>query len=141
MTSTSFPSAAPAKARLPKLSPRLWLCTISIPATAITADVLMRHIELPFWLRVPVALAPLVPGAFFLRELARSFARADELALHIAREALAFVFFGLIGVMICVDLLRNAGVLPGFVWSTATLLIAMVALALVGTWFASRRYR
>jgi O-antigen/teichoic acid export membrane protein len=134
-------SSAPPRARIRGLGLGLWLWAVAIPAVAIAVDVSMRHVELPMAVRVLLALAPLVPGVFFVRGLRRVFAKSDELALHVTQEAFSFVFFGLIGVMISVDLLRNAGVLSGFVWTTGRLSVAMVGLLLLGTWLANRRYR
>ena len=77
----------------------------------------------------------------FLREQKRALARSDELALRIANEAFAFAFYALIGLFICVDLLENAGVLPGFAWNTLRLTVALFALMTIGSLLSSRRYR
>ena len=114
---------------------------MAVPACAILVDQLMRRVELPLPLRVILSLAPLVPGVVFLIKQNRALAQADELALRIVNEAFAFVFYALLGLFVCVDLLENAGVLVGFQWSTLTLSIAMFVLMGLGTLIAERRYR
>jgi hypothetical protein len=140
MNSTSSATKAPARARV-GMTPQLWLWALAVPAIAVSADQLMRHAELPSTARVLLAFSPLVPGAIFLRVQARVLARADELAVRIANEAYAFVFYALIGLFICVDLLENSGILAGFGWNTLRLTVAMFVLMIIGTLISNRRYR
>jgi hypothetical protein len=123
-----------------KLPTRLVVLALCFPAVAVAVNALLWT-EPPVWLRVGLALTPLIPGAFFLRAQRRALAKADELGLHVASEAFGFVFYALIGLFVCVDLLRNAGVLPDFAWTTGKLLVAMLGLALIGAWVSNRRYR
>jgi hypothetical protein len=132
---------APRVLFVPILAGRQWLWLLGVPACAAVANECMRHVSLPVWLRVLLSLAPLLPGVRFLQLQREAFAKADELQLHIVREAFAFTFYALIGTFISVDLLENAGVLHGFAWDTKRLIVAMVCLLGLGTAWSARRYR
>ena len=105
------------------------------------ADGVMRHLDVPFWWRIPLALTPLLPLIAALRVQKQALAKSDELARHIARDAFAFAFYALFGLFVCVDLLRNGGVVPDFVWRAKWLHGAMGVSLLLGFVWSGWRYR
>ncbi len=124
-----------------KVNVRLLGWALCMPLMAAGIDALNRNFALPLPARALLCLAPLVPGFVFMRHYKRAIAGADELRLLIERDACVFTIFGLVGVFICVDLLENADVLPGFVWTTKTLSLAILCLYGLGVFFTARRYR
>lgn len=139
MNSTHVTSAEQ-KPRL-KFDVRLFLWGGSAPVCAGAVAALMRYCEIPFWLRILLALTPLLPLFMSLRVLKQSLACSDELARHIARDAFAFAFYALFGLFICMDLLRSGGVLPGFVWDMKWLITAMGTMLALGLGWSGWRYR
>jgi hypothetical protein len=113
------------------------ICIVAVSVGAFSFD----HIGgLPRWLRVLVALTPLVPIAMYLRSTNQATAKVDELALHIRREAYGFAFWALVGIIVCVQLLQNAGLMPGFNWGPLPLVSIMLALLVAGAVISHRRY-
>ena len=66
----------------------------------------------------------------------------DELEQLITRRALSFAFYGLLIVVLVVEQLQCAALIPQFAWSNAVLLLAMIFLLLAGiVWSKLRYYR
>ncbi|HEX2101895.1 MAG TPA: hypothetical protein VHF69_14580 [Candidatus Synoicihabitans sp.] len=135
------PASSPLRAERARLFRRLWFWALCFPVAAVAVDQLMRHVTVPMPLEILLALVPLAPAIMFFRVQTRAWSLGDELEVHIGREALVFAFYGQIVLYVCVDLLRNAGVLPYFQWTTRSLVIALAALVLLGSAVARLRYR
>ena len=99
--------------------------------------------DLPIWFRVLIALIPAVPLAMYLRSISLDTVEIeiDELAVHVRREAYGFVFCAMIGLLVCVNLLDKAGVMPDFRWGSTQLIMIMLALLIIGAAISSRRFR
>lgn len=100
----------------------------------------MENWAVPLWLRIPLALSPLLP-LVALALTSRTRVKSDELDLHIHREAVTFAFYGLFVILICVELLIRGRVLAGFVWTVETLITAMLLVLGLGYVWIWRRYR
>jgi O-antigen/teichoic acid export membrane protein len=87
--------------------------------------------------RWAAVLAPLVPVAFVVRAVVRSFGRMDELQRRIQIEALAFAFAGGSFLTLTVGFLQIVG-LPSLSWLLVWPIFA-VLWAIGGAW-AQRRY-
>jgi hypothetical protein len=112
-------------------------------AMAICAKVsagVLRHWDVPYWLKIFLALMPLLPLVVGTR-MSTTVVQADELAVKIHHDAVVFAFYALFAVLICVDLLSKGGVLTGFGWNTEWIVGTMLAMLAAGYGWAYRRYR
>lgn len=116
----------------------VWGMAVVACATAI--DGVIQHYAPRMWLRIPLALVPLVPFALLVRDAMRLLAEADELERQIAREAMGFALCGLVGLVLCIDLLRTVGVWPDFVWNFKWFVTALWLLLTLGATLSARRY-
>jgi peptidoglycan/LPS O-acetylase OafA/YrhL len=107
---------------------------VILVATAVI--LLSRFPETPW--RIPIALAPAIPGIIVAVAVAREIGRRDELQRQIQLEALAFAFAATAIVALSLGLLANAGIQQ--INSTFYVPI-MVGLWGVGQILAARRYR
>jgi len=82
----------------------------------------------------------MVPGFMFLRSFYHVPKEEDELVAHIWREACTFAFVALLGVILSVTMLEEAGVLKIFAWDNRGMGVLWLALLLTGTAVSSRRY-
>jgi hypothetical protein len=137
----SAPSISEQKKVRLRLGIQLVLWGIAVSMCAGAVDGVMKNYDLPVWLRIALALTPLLPLVAALRLQKKAMAHTDELVQHMAREAFAFAFYALFGLFICVDLLRNGGVLADFVWTSKWLMTAMGAMLALGFGLSSWRYR
>jgi hypothetical protein len=101
-----------------------WMVVFKASSDAVEA--IFTHYELAAWLRVMVALVPVLPFAIVARLHWRAVLRGDELTRHIARETHVIALYALLAVFIAVDLLKAGGLLSNFVWKTKSLFLAMV---------------
>lgn len=122
-----------------QIGSRAW--SVGIVLVSVVASSLGQIDGLPRWLRGLIALTPLVPVAMYLRSTRQVTPDVDELALHIRREAYGFAYWALTGMIVCVQLLQNAGVVPDFSWGPLTLVVVMFVLLIVGAVLSRRRYR
>ena len=123
-----------------KIFLRLVAGGVSMSVISGLAKGVLGHWDVPFWARVLIALAPLLP-LLALACTPSPLAKADELEMRINQESTAFAFYGLFAVVVVVDLLGRGGVLSGFVWKTEFLFIAMFLLLVLGYGWAACRYR
>lgn len=96
---------------------------------------------MPQWLRLTLAVAPIVPLALYLGSIGRDKAAVDELALRVRHEAYGFAFHATIGLLVCFHLLESAGVIKNLTLGTTQLIVGMLALLVVGAAISGRRYR
>lgn len=89
-------------------------------------------------LRMAVALAPVVPGIVYIRIMVQDLAKLDEMYRRIYLEAVAAAFAGLFLFLMIYPGVQKAGIVGEL--EPAAVVLVMVALALVGYFFASRRY-
>lgn len=115
--------------------------SVGIVLVSVAAFNLDHITGLPQWLRVLIAITPLVPIAMYLRSTSQKTAEVDELALHIRREAYGFAYWALTGIIVCVQSLQNAGVIPDFSWGPQSLVVIMLALLIVGAAISRRSFR
>ena len=98
------------------------------------------HYEGPWWMRLGFLLLPwLVFGLFGL--CLRGVRLEDELEQLITRRALGFAFYGMLVVVLVVEQLQCAVLIPRFAWSNGVLLLAMIVLLLAGIGWSKLRYR
>lgn len=100
----------------------------------------MQHWDLAIWMRVLLALSPLLP-LFVLWRLSRTEIKADELDLRINQEASVFAFYGMVVVLMVTDLLVKGSVLVGFTWQSEWLILTAVLLFGLGYAVSMFRYR
>jgi hypothetical protein len=119
-----------------------WILTIVYPLTAALVSQCVLRLDLPQWLGGVLAVVPFIPGVFWIRAMLRAMrGQLDELQWKLFMESVAFIPPGLLGLAVCVDILRHAGLFLDFKWSTGTLAIATAALFFVGGCVAGRRFR
>jgi len=119
---------------------RFFLVGISMTVIQKASAATMQYWEVPTWMKVLLALSPLLP-LFALWRLARTEGKADELDLRINQEAGVFAFYGMFVVLLVTDLLLKGGLLVGFVWQSEWLIIAAVLLFGLGYAVSLLRYR
>ncbi len=119
-----------------------WILTFTYPVTAMAASQCALRLELPTWLGVLLAVIPFVPGVLWIRAMLRTLRSSlDELQWKLLMESVAFIPPGLLGLAVSVDILRHAGLVADFKWTTGTLTIAIAGLFLVGGRVAGRRFQ
>lgn len=119
----------------------LWGVLLTAFCTAAVKGIL-RHYEVSLGLRVPLALAPLLPFLYAIYAYHRDTrGRSDELDQRISSDASAAGFYGFFIIITVVDMLEIGGVLPRFVWTKDWLLGAMIASLLAGWIWSVRRFR
>jgi hypothetical protein len=77
------------------------------------ARLILSSSALPDGARAALALAPLLPGLWYLRDLWRWMRGLDELQRRIQFEAVCFGALGMLGVALMADLWRGAGFQTG----------------------------
>ena len=121
------------------LPPLLWGLAAGLTATGATALFVLTR--LPLSAR---AIAVAVPLAFCLGYIAcvvRMFRQVDELQRRIQLESLGFAFPATALLVMAVDLLEQAGIVPVVRWGWGGLVAAMCLLWCLGWIIACRRYR
>jgi len=121
------------------LPPLLWGLAAGLSAAGATAVFVLTKLPLP-----ARAALVIVPVAFCLGYVAcvvRLFRQVDELQRRIQLESLGFAFPATAVLVMAVDLLEQAGVIPAVRWGWSGLVTAMCLLWLTGWVFACRRYR
>ena len=93
------------------------------------------------WVRILLTLLPILPLSVLFRLYWKLLGEEDELERHITRDAFVFAFFATLGVFICTDLLRDAGVLSDFVWKTRSLFYVMIVTLAVSHSVSAWRFR
>lgn len=93
------------------------------------------------WLKVVIALLPMIPTLFAARAIARRIRDSDELQRRVQLEAAAIA--GLVVGMFtfCIGFLQVAGVLPAFKGDMFLVWPLMCGVWGVAFWWAKRRYR
>jgi hypothetical protein len=119
-----------------------------LPAVALAwivlyfaARVALSRLELEPWLRVGIALVPVVPFVGVLWLVAAAVRGMDELERRVHLEALALAFPLATLLLMTLGLLQRAVPLPFEDWSYAHVWIYLPLFYLVGLAFAWRRYR
>ncbi len=134
------PQGAPRQTR--SAGRTFWILTVAYPVTAVAASQCVLRLGLPAWLGGVLAVVPFVPGVLWIRAMLRSLRGSlDELQWKLFMESVAFIPPGLLGLAVSVDILRHAGLLLDFKWTTGTLAIATAGLFFVGGRVAGRRFQ
>jgi drug/metabolite transporter (DMT)-like permease len=105
------------------------------------ARVLLKSFEMGTWLRVFVAIAPIIPFAFLLLGIIRGIRQMDELERRIQLEALGVAFPLTFLLLMTLGLLELAIRLKPEDWSYRHLWPFMVVFYLIGLILAKRRYQ
>ncbi|HTT58018.1 MAG TPA: hypothetical protein VMF63_12960 [Opitutaceae bacterium] len=121
------------------VSPTLWGLAAGLSAAAAT--VLFVLFKLPVPLRLVIALLPILPSLCYVGCVVRMFRQVDELQRRIQLEALGFAFPATAILVMAVDLLEQAKVLPAVHWGWSGLVVAMCLLWFAGWIRACRRYQ
>jgi len=121
------------------LPPLLWGLASGLSAAAAT--VLFVFFKMPLPLRAVVAVLPLLPSLGYVFCVVRMFRRADELQRRIQLESLGFAFPATAILVMAVDLLEQAKIMPGIHWGWSGLVTAMCLFWIAGWVMASRRYQ
>lgn len=119
-------------------SPR-WSVTAGI--ACIVSFELGRIEGMPPIARAVFAVLPLVPMFFLLRSLGWSRTSSDELVGLVHQKASEFAFYATMGIVACVFLLKQAGLITRFQWNALSLIGMMIGLRIVGALIASLRFR
>ena len=98
---------------------------------------LAPSLEAPLW-RYIVALLPMIPGLFIAVGLVRVIGKLDELERQILLEAAAFGFIFTLILLLSFVLLEIAGVAQP---STASIMITMTILLMIGKFWGNWRHR
>ena len=109
--------------------------------TAGVATALFALFKMPIPLRVALVILPVLLGLGYVNWAVGLFRRVDELQRRIQLESLGFAFPATAILLMAVDLLEKAKILPNIHWAWNFQIGAMCLLWLVGYLFASRRYR
>lgn len=121
-----------------------------LPAVAITllwiitylgARLALKGLELDSWLRIAVALVPVVPTALFLWSVVSAVRSLDELQRRIHLEALAIAFPLSILLLWTLGLLQLAINLNPDDWGYRHVWVYLPLFYFVGLAFARRRYQ
>jgi hypothetical protein len=121
------------------LAPMLW--GLGSGLTAAVATVLFLLTKMPLPLRATFVILPVVLALGYVRCVIGMFRRADELQRRIQLESLGFAFPATAILVMAVDLLQQAKILPAIHWSWGPIICAMCLLWFAGYLNASRRYR
>jgi hypothetical protein len=105
------------------------------------ARVLLERDDLATWLRVSVALVPVLPFALCLLLTIRGIRGMDELQRRIQLEALAVAFPLTMLLLMTLGLLQRAVTLPFEDWSYLHVWYYLPLFYFVGLAFALRRYQ
>ncbi|AOS43343.1 hypothetical protein Verru16b_00386 [Lacunisphaera limnophila] len=109
---------------------------------AVGARGMLRHYDIMGWLRVPLALTPLLPfayGVYCYHSATRG--RRDELEQRIVSDAAAAGFFVLFLMLTIAGMLRSGGILADFAWTPGVWEKAMLISLGAGWVWSVRRYR
>ena len=102
---------------------------------------LFAFFKMPLPLRAAVAVLPLLPSLGYVFCVVRMFRRADELQRRIQLESLGFAFPATAILVMAIDLLEQAKIMPSIRWGWSGLVTAMCLFWIAGWVMASRRYR
>ena len=139
---SSFSREHPSSRRKPSAGRMFWILTIAYPLTAAAVSQCVIRLNVPLWLGITLAVIPFVPGVLWIRAMLRTIrGELDELQWKLFMESVAFIPPGLLGLSVCADILRHAGLQLDFRWTTGTLAIATAALFFVGGRVAARRFQ
>lgn len=105
------------------------------------ARMALAQLELDSWMRVTVALLPVIPTALFLWIVVGHIRTLDELQRRVHLEALAIAFPLSILLLWTLGLLQLAVDLPAEDWSYRHVWVYLPLLYFVGLAFAWRRYQ
>jgi len=121
------------------IAPTAWGLGAGLTAAADTALFALYHPPLP--LRVAMVVVPVLLSLGYVSCVVGMFRRVDELQRRIQLESLGFAFPATAILVMTVDLLEQAKVLPAMHWAWGMLVGAMCLLWCAGYAFASRRYK
>lgn len=121
------------------IPPMLWGVGAGLTAGVDTA--LYALCRMPAPLRIGLAAVPLVLSLGYVNCVVGIFRRADELQRRIQLESLGVAFPATAILIMTVDLLEKAKILPAIDWGWSPLVTSMCLLWLGGYAIASRRYR
>ena len=139
---SSFSREHPSSPPKPAAGRMFWILTIAYPLTAAAVSQCVIHLNVPLWLGITLAVIPFIPGVLWIRAMLRTIhGELDELQWRLFMESVAFIPPGLLGLSVCADILRHAGLQLDFRWTTGTLAIATAALFFVGGRVAARRFQ
>jgi hypothetical protein len=135
-------------AETPDLSP----CKISVPwyvhpyfaallsaGAVVLSSLILKHLDPQGAVRVAVGLLAVPPSTFLVWTFVRWIRGLDEMEHAIVFQAVSFAFVSAIVLMIGLEGLDRAGVLPDLGWESAW--EGMVFLYAIGHVWARRRYR
>ena len=107
----------------------------------LAARLALKELQLDPWLRVTVALLPVVPTALFLWLVVANIRSLDELQRRVHLEALAIAFPLAILLLWTLGLLQLAINLPAEDWSYRHVWVYLPLFYFFGLAIASRRYQ
>jgi hypothetical protein len=123
--------------------PHYLLLTVAAlwPVSYLAARVALKGLDLEPWLRVLVALVPVVPTALFLWLMIVGIRTMDEMQRRIHLEALAIAFPLSILLLWTLGLLQLAINLPAEDWSYRHVWICLPLFYFIGLAITWRRYK
>lgn len=137
MSASGSPAAARRSVPWGPIVAVLWVLTFVGARLALDRDLALE----PRWLRVIVALTPVLPTAVFLVTVARSMRGMDELHRRVQLEALAFAFPAAVLLLMTLGLMQLAIDLPAEDWSYRHIWPFLAIFYFGGVVLAWRRYR
>ncbi len=120
---------------MPLLPTAVWV------GSYLVALLLQKYLVVSDWLRIAVALIPVVPFVFFVRRFIGHLRKLDELHRRVHFEALAFAFPLAILLLMTLGLLERAHVLNPDDWSYRQVWFYLPFFYFVGLAISWRRYR
>lgn len=114
---------------------------VSAGLTAGTGTALFAVFKMPLWARAALVALPLILSLGYVNCVVGMFRRVDELQRRIQLESLGFAFPATAILVMAMNLLEEAKIVPSVHLGWAPLIVAMCLLWLVGYGIASRRYR
>lgn len=121
------------------IAPTGWGLGAGLSAGAATA--LFALFRLPLAVRAALVVVPVLLSLGYVNCVVAMFRRVDELQRRIQLESLGFAFPATAILVMAVDLLEKAGMVPNIHWVWGEMVGAMCLLWLAGYLRARRRYR
>lgn len=139
MNSNSVSQTACAPERGAWIAPAAWGLGAGLTGGAATALFALLH--MPLLLRLALVILPVVLSLGYVYCVVGIFRQVDELQRRIQLESLGFAFPATAILVMTVNLMQEAKVLPDIHWNWGMLVSAMCFLWIAGYVMACRRYR
>jgi hypothetical protein len=141
MQTSSTAVGVPAPRIRPFFKFLLWSVLLNALCAAGAQGILKQY-EVIGWLRVPIALTPLLPFAYGIYSYHTAIrGRRDELEQRIVSDAAAAGFFVLFLILTVVGMVRASGMLTDFAWTPGMWEKAMLISLGTGWVWSVRRFR